>query len=195
VQAATKENKLMRFTTSRSSPTLSSMAVHSQIPDTVDLEEAVQLYYKDVYRFALYLARNEADAADLTQYAYEQLVLKHHQIQEAGKVRSWLQSTLYRKFIDQKRRIIRFPQEELHEEHPAALTRPPAPGDQIDAKAAVAALEQLEDDLRFPLTLFYLNSSSYKEIAETLDLPMGTVMSRLYRGKEKLYQLLTGSTA
>ena len=158
----------------------------------IDLEGAVREHYKQVYRFALHMTRHPEDAAYLTQYAYEALSRKHHTIQDPSKVRSWLQSTVYRKFVDQKRRIIRFPHiefDELHEQH---STAGPDSASKIDAKAALEALYKLEDDLRAPLVLFYLESHSYKEIADILQLPVGTIMSRLYRGKAKLFEILIG---
>ena len=98
---------------------------------------------------------------------------------------------MYRKFIDQRRKVIRFPSVEI-EKIPAPVQAQPAdPGRRIDAQAALKALENLEDDLREPLSLFYVSACSYKEIADILGIPTGTVMSRLYRGKEKLFQQLT----
>jgi RNA polymerase sigma-70 factor (ECF subfamily) len=164
---------------------------HSAVRKTVDLEKAVTLYYKDLYRFALSLCRHPQDAADLTQFAYERLSEKASQIEEPEKVKSWLQSTLYRKFIDQRRRSTRFPNVEFVEEHPDVERTAPDCAKRLDAQAALAALQELEEDLRAPLALFYLDGYSYKEIARTLDLPQGTVMSRLYRGKKHLFELLT----
>lgn len=60
----------------------------------------------------------------------------------------------------------------------------------LDRKSVVSALKNLKESLLFPLTLFYFEHYSYQEIAETLDLPMGTVMSRLYRGKAELCKQL-----
>ena len=181
----------MSFTVAATCRTVEIMNPNATVRECVDLEQAVELHYRKVYHFALHLARDPEEAADLTQYAYEQLTRKHEQIRDPGKVKSWLQSTLYRKFIDQKRRIIRFPQVELDEEATAGEGDGPFPGNSIDAKAAVKALYQLEDHLRAPLSLFYLESCSYREIASILDLPVGTVMSRLHRGKQQLYTNLT----
>ena len=168
------------------------MKASAAVRSGIDLEEAVREHYKTVYRFALHLAKSPEDAADLTQYAYERLARKHMDISDPSKVKAWLNSTVYRKFIDQKRRLTRFPEVEFDDEVGNHEAPAPDSADRIDAAAAVAALNELDDDLRAPLSLYYLESSSYKEIAKTLGLPIGTVMSRLYRGKEKLYQHLTG---
>ncbi|MEX0324518.1 MAG: RNA polymerase sigma factor [Puniceicoccaceae bacterium] len=160
----------------------------------VDLEKAVRDHYKDIYRFAMHLCRNQDDAADLTQFAYEQLTLKHREIRNPEKVKSWLNAVVYRKFIDQRRKVIRFPSVPIDEESAGSDAATTNLSGKLDAKAALAALHELEDDLRAPLSLFYLESIPYKEIARILDLPVGTVMSRLYRGKAKLYNRLTGNT-
>lgn len=169
------------------------MRIGGQQRPGVDLEQAVQEHYKGVYRFALYLSKSPEDAADLTQFAYERLVRKHADIADPGKVKAWLNSTVYRKFLDQKRRLTRFPETAFDEEFTGHEAPAIDGADRIDAAAAVDALNELEDDLRAPLALFYLESLPYKEIAAILDLPIGTVMSRLYRGKRKLYQHLTGN--
>ena len=160
----------------------------------VDLEKAVHDHYKGVFRFALHLCRNSEDAADLTQFAYEQLTQKQRDIRDTTRIKAWLNAVVYRKFLDQRRKVIRFPSVPIEDE--AVLPQAPAVNSpaRIDARAAVAALHELEDDLRAPLSLFYIESLPYREIARILDLPIGTVMSRLHRGKEKLYNRLTGQT-
>ena len=159
----------------------------------IDLEAAVRDHYRQVYRFAFHLTRHQEDAEDLTQHAYEKLTAKHEQLKDPSKVRSWLQAIVYRRFLDQKRRIIRFPQVEFNEEQEAPNTDSPDSGRRIDARAALEKLHQLEDDLKAPLILFYLESNSYREIATILDLPVGTVMSRMYRGKALLFNHLKGN--
>ena len=185
----------MNFTGVASSATVTVMNPSMADRDPVDLDQAVRLHYRKVYHFALHLSRQPDDAADLTQYAYEQLARKQRQIADPGKVKGWLQTTVYRKFIDQRRRVIRFPKVEFDEESLPREQPEHRPGNRLDAQTALAALQDLDEDLRAPLSLFYLDSCSYREIAEILDLPVGTVMSRLYRGKQKLYQVLTSRSS
>ena len=63
----------------------------------------------------------------------------------------------------------------------------------LDAKAVIDALNEIEPTYRTAVELFYLSELSYKEIAQTLDIPIGTVMSRLSRGKEQLKSILAAA--
>ncbi len=65
--------------------------------------------------------------------------------------------------------------------------------DQLDASIVIESLSKIEETFRIPLSLFYLEDFSYKEISETLNIPVGTVMSRLSRGKKHLRKLLDDS--
>ena len=70
----------------------------------------------------------------------------------------------------------------------------PGPLNQLDTAQVLAALEQLDEIYRSPVALFYLQDYSYLEIAGILEVPIGTVKSRLARGLDRLHQLLTGGT-
>ena len=137
------------------------------------------------------MARNGADAEDLVQQTFLKLAKGHSKIRDISKVKSWLFSTLYRQFIDQKRKTNRHPQIQYEETSIETLSvEPTGIGRGVDCDTVVEALKSLKESLRIPLTLFYFEQCSYQEIAETMELPLGTVMSRLYRGKAELFSIL-----
>jgi RNA polymerase sigma-70 factor (ECF subfamily) len=151
-----------------------------------EFEDVVRTCYQDLYRFALSLARNEADACDLTQQAFYRYAERGHQVREHTKVRSWLFTTLHRLFLAGRRHETRFPQVTLDEAEADLPVITPAAVESLDGAAAMEALLALDDLYRAPLALFYVENQSYEEIARTLDIPVGTVMSRLSRGKALL---------
>lgn len=162
--------------------------------DPLDFTQLVDRFYPMLYRFALSLARNEPDACDLTQHTFSVWAKKGHLLRDASKVKSWLFTTLYREFISTRRREMRWPKEELsavEHELPAVA---PETVDALEASQVMSALESLDDNFRVPLVLFYLQEHSYEDIAQILDIPIGTVMSRLSRGRLKLQQVMLQHT-
>ncbi len=155
-----------------------------------DFEQIVDAHYAALYRFALSLARSEHTAADLTQQTFYLWASRGHQLRDAAKVKSWLFTTLYREFLGFHRREARFPQADLEGETAELPAEGGSIADAIDGAAVVAALQQIDEVYRAPLTLFYIEEFSYREIAAVLGVPAGTVMSRLSRGKNLLRKLL-----
>ncbi len=155
-----------------------------------DFEQIVDAHYSPLYRFALSLARNEPAAADLTQQTFYLWASRGHQLRDAGKVKSWLFTTLYREFLGMHRKESRFPQADLEGETAELPAEGGSIADAIDGATVVAALEKIDEVYRAPLTLFYLQEFSYREIADVLGVPAGTVMSRLSRGKAMLRKML-----
>lgn len=156
-------------------------------------EWAVEQHYSALYRFAFGLTASESDAADLTQETYHVFLAKGDAIRDAHKVKSWLFTTLYRLFLGRRRHSARFPETSVElavSELPPIV---PRQAEALEGSLVVSALHQLEEIHRAPLMLFYLQELSYKEIAEVLGLPMGTIMSRISRGKEILRARLQGS--
>ncbi len=159
--------------------------------DDPEFEELVQAWYDPLYRFAYSLTGRREDALDLTQNVFLKWARKGRSLRNRKKAKSWLFTVLYREFLDQARRSNRFPNLELNEE----LLPDPQGGDRrdrIDSGSAVAALSQLDEHFRAPLALFYFEHHSYAEIADVLEIPIGTVMSRIRRGKDRLRNLLEG---
>lgn len=163
--------------------------------DEVDYEQAVALYHEDLHRFALSLARNPDDARDLTQESYCRLLGKSEQLRDRTKVKSWLFTTLYRVFLGWKRHEKRFPHFEISAAAPDLPALTPDVVDKLDGDLVMEALQEIDEHHRTPLVLFYLQSLSYREMAEMLDVPVGTVMSRLSRAKVILRTLVTTRAA
>src|SRR5580698_7076555 len=160
------------------------------MPDNVEFESLVERYYAPLYQFAFSLARVEADACDLTQQTFTIWATKGHQLRDASKVKTWLFTTLHREFLNTRRKVSRFPHFELEEidhelpviSHDMVRT--------LDSVRAVELLGQVAEPYQAALTLFYMEDHSYKDIAEILDVPLGTVQSRISRGVAQLQQLL-----
>lgn len=152
-----------------------------------ELQSVVDDHYQNLYRFALSLTRSPDDAWDLTQEAFLKLARKRSSIRSTSAVKSWLYTTLYREFLRIAKRGSRFDQLENDD-----LVEAPQESHQMDqiqaaeADDVMQALVQLKTGYRQVVSLYYLESYSYKEIASILDIPIGTVMSRLARGKEIL---------
>ena len=156
----------------------------------LDLERVVSDLYSPLYWFALALTRNESQAADLTQETFLILAKRHAHVRDVTKIKSWLFTTLRREFLRSLRTQSTHPEVELEPAHQDHLVTDPAMFQVADAATAMRALAQVDDGYRMVLELFYQADLSYKEIATTLDIPIGTVMSRLSRGKKQLRTLL-----
>ena len=151
----------------------------------------VDAHYAPLYRFALSLARNSSDAGDLVQQTFFIWATKGHGLRELSKAKSWLFTTLYREFLRGRRRDAR--STSIEDLPPAEKELAAEDVDRvakIDASLVMTALQTVDETFRAPLTLFYLEDMSYQEIAEALDVPIGTVMSRLSRGKSQLRMAL-----
>jgi RNA polymerase sigma-70 factor (ECF subfamily) len=162
--------------------------------NSTDIFEAiVSEHYEALYRFALTLTRAESDACDLTQHTFYVWATKGQQMRDPAKVKSWLFTTLYRAFLAVKRKQDRFPHLVLTpddaEEMPAES---PDPSRQADAGQVLPALAKVDEVFQAALALYYLNDYSYKEIAAILEVPVGTVKSRIARGIIQLREILNG---
>jgi RNA polymerase sigma-70 factor, ECF subfamily len=154
-----------------------------------DFENLVDRHYVALFRFALSLAKSEADAADLTQQTFFLWASKGNQLRDRSKAKSWLFTTLYREFLSRRRHEVRFPKVELDDAREDEMWISPNVN-AFDGATVLQALREVEEPFSVPLTLFYLEQFSYQEIADVLDVPIGTVMSRLSRGKTRLRQRL-----
>ena len=161
------------------------------IVDESDYQQIVMLYHDSLYRFALSLSGTPDDAAELTQETYVRLLSKGSQLRDNSKVKSWMFTTLYRIFLGWRRHQIRFPHVEILKVEHELPPLTPKVLEQMDGETVMLSLWELEEHFRTPLTLFYVQCLSYREIAAILSIPVGTVMSRLSRGKELLREKLS----
>ena len=157
-----------------------------------EFEELVDAHYQALYRFGMSLARDPDKAADLVQETFCIWAAKGDQLRDRSKAKTWLFTTLHREFLNQRRRAAKFSDEPIDEENATTVTSTDDDAErQMDGHRALELLGELDEIYRAPLALFYLQQHSYKEIAEVLDVPIGTVMSRLSRGKEMLRKRMT----
>ena len=158
----------------------------------LEFEGIVTRFYEPLYQFAFSLTRTEADACDLTQQTFYVWATKGHQLRDKSKVKTWLFTTLYRMFLETRRKQIRFPEQELDGVLIESISLSPAIASQLDCAHVLQALGRVDEIYQAPVALFYLEDCSYKEIAEILGLPIGTVKSRMARGLGQLQKMLAG---
>ena len=153
-------------------------------------EKLVDLYYPSLYRFAFSLTHHESEACDLTQQTFLIWARKGHQVRDDSKVKSWLFTTLHREYLQKHRRRVRFPEVQVEGAEAELPEIPPISAERLDRHNILAALAQLDHHFQSAVALFYLEDHSYPEIAEILQVPLGTVKSRISRGIAQLQLLL-----
>jgi RNA polymerase sigma-70 factor, ECF subfamily len=161
---------------------------NSEACASLNFEGLVSRFYKVLYQFAFALTRSEAEACDLTQQTFYVWAEKGDQLRDHSKVKSWLFTSLHRAFLQSRRRQARFPHYEL-----SGVELPSVPAlqvNQLDAATVLDALRQVDEVYQAPVALFYLDDCAYKDIAEMLGVPLGTVKSRIARGIAQLQQIL-----
>lgn len=156
-------------------------------------EQLVNQWYDPLFRFAFTLTRDREEARDLTQNAFLKWAEKGHALRAASKAKTWLFSVVHHAFIDHVRRHQRHPSVAIDDIELPSIDRTSDSRNaerSLDADTVLDALGRLDERFRAPLALFYLEDHSYQEIADILDIPIGTVMSRLRRGKDHLRAFL-----
>jgi RNA polymerase sigma-70 factor (ECF subfamily) len=136
------------------------------------------------------LTRAESDACDLVQQTFLTWATKGHQLHDVSKVKSWLYTTLHRAFLESRRRTTRFPHLEITEAEAELPSVEPDMVSALDAQDVLQLLGQEDEQFQAAMALFYLEDYSYNEIAAILDIPLGTVKSRIARGLAQLKELV-----
>jgi RNA polymerase sigma-70 factor (ECF subfamily) len=156
----------------------------------LDFENLVEFYYGPLYRFAMSLTRTESDAGDLVQDTFLAWAAKGHQLRDRTKVKAWLFTTLHRRFLESQRRATRFPHLEMDAVAEDLPSLEPGLVDQLDGQTVVQMLAKVDAQFQAAVALFYLEDYSYNEIAAILEVPLGTVKSRIARGLAQLRALV-----
>src|SRR3954470_15485287 len=173
--------------------------------DQATFAEQAMPYMSPLYAAALRMTRNAADAEDLVQETYLRAYRGFGGFHEGTNLRAWLYRILTNTFINSYRAKQRRPDErdldeveDLYlyrrigalEEAMAARSAEDELMDLFTDEEVKAALDALPEQFRLAVYLADVESFSYKEIAEILDIPIGTVMSRLHRGRKAMQKEL-----
>lgn len=159
-----------------------------EISKPPELSSLIEEHYALLYRYAFRLSGSRADAEDLTQQTYLTAQQKLGQLREPGHARTWLCTILrnaYLKTLRKRGDVTVRSLESAPEPYTVDKSQPV-----VDEERLQQALAEMPEEFRAPVILFYFEEFSYKEIAEQMDVPIGTIMSRLARAKEQLRQKL-----
>ena len=144
-------------------------------------------------RFGRTLARNPEDADDLVQIAVERALTHSHQWQPGTRLDSWMFRIMQNAWIDESRARERRQQTFVEEEAGENVGVSPNEA-QMDAIAVRKAVAQLNDEQRAVVGLVLVEGLPYKEAADVLGIPIGTLTSRLARARDTLQAILAGPT-
>tara|TARA_B100000809_G_scaffold116067_1_gene114249 strand:- start:479 stop:1078 length:600 start_codon:yes stop_codon:yes gene_type:complete len=173
---------------------LSSRDQQVAIPDGKNvIERLIHQYHGDVYRYGFRLSGNAADADDLAQQVFLAAHQKIDQLREMERARGWLLAITRNQFFKMYRR--RRPVDSSSLELDVNQVPDDLEKEEFDQERLQAALDEMPEPYRTVLLMFYFEDLSYQEIADTMQVAIGTVMSRLSRAKGQLrYKLLCPET-
>ena len=165
----------------------------SSFPGGTDITSIVDSLYSSLYQFAVGLTKSESDALDLVQQTFLTFGQRLDQIRDFSKIKSWLFTTLRRHFLLKICRGKKHPEVQFLPDAHDFHAEDPQVWRSLDERNVRDTLLEVDKKYRVALELFYLNNLSYREIVDALGIPIGTVMSRLSRGKAQLKSILSDS--
>ena len=155
-----------------------------------DIDEQLREIIPGMRRFAVSLTRNTSSADDLVQASLERALSSWAGKRAEGDLRAWLFSILYRQFLDAHRRSRRYAR--MLDFFTGRDDAQPSVERTVIAQSTLNTFDRLPTEQRALLLWVSVEGLSYKEVAEILDVPTGTVMSRLSRARQALRQLSDG---
>lgn len=160
-------------------------------------------FIDQLYGGALKLTRHQADAEDLVQETYARAFTSFNQFQEGTNLKAWLYRILTNTYINTYRKAQRSPKiadnaeiEDWQLARAEGHSITPTASAEMEALVRLSdtrimdAMKALKEEYRYPVYLADVEGFAYKEIADILDIPVGTVMSRLSRGRTQLRRAL-----
>lgn len=160
----------------------------------MEISQLVDQHYESVFRFAYRLSGTSHEAEDISQQAFLDAQRKLDTLRDPDKVRAWLfmiVRNLYRRQIRDRVTHGEVALEVLVEPVDQKRGSDKQIEQSLDSESLQQVLNELPEEFRSVLLLFYFRELSYREIAEQLDVPIGTVMSRLSRGKKQLRERIS----
>jgi RNA polymerase sigma-70 factor (ECF subfamily) len=154
----------------------------------VDIQRLVHDHHGDVYRYANRLCGQAADAEDLVQQTFLAAQRKLQQLRDPEKARSWLLAIARNCFLRTRGKMCPQPASSL--DFDLDQVSVPVQDMALDARVLQDAIQELPAEFRVVVLMFYFEFLSYREIADQLEIPTGTVMSRLARAKQHLRRRL-----
>lgn len=156
-----------------------------------DMIAAVQPLVPALRRYARALLRNRDDADDLVQDVLERALMRWHQRRQAASARAWLFTILHNLAMDRLRQRARRAGSEPVEGVPdSQFATPAVQGAGLEQRDILSLVDTLPEEQRSVLLLIGVEELSYADAAAVLDVPQGTIMSRLSRGRERLRRMM-----
>ena len=163
-----------------------------EIPAADRFEAEAMPHLNDIFRTATRLLGERSRAEDIAQEVYLQAWKSFHRFETGTNCRAWLFKILFHCVNHHRRKWFRFPLlKETEEFLEANLTSSPPIPDKLTDEDILAALDRIPADFRSVVLLVDVEEFSYKEASDILTVPIGTVMSRLSRGRKALREQLT----
>lgn len=164
-------------------------------PHQAEMVGMVEPLIPALRRYARMLSKDKSAADDLVQDCLERTFTRWHLLRSHGNLKAWIFSILHNLAMTQFRCVARRGQHMAIEEiEESVFALPPTQEDTLNHNQVLAAIDRLPEEYRSVFLLIAVEELSYAEAASVLDVPIGTIMSRLYRARMRLQRALSHSS-